>query len=97
VKVLISARAQREFERCNRWWREHRDAKGLLIQEMLDVIDRVALEPEAGTLYEAACFDSPVRRVLLPKTGHHLYHSRIGDTVTIVAVWSARRGRGPRL
>lgn len=97
MKVLISARAQREFDRCDRWWRENRDARALLTQEMLDVLDRLASEPDLGTLYEAARFDSPVRRVLLPKTGHHVYHSRVGDTVTIVAIWGARRGRGPRL
>lgn len=67
MKVLISARAKREFDRCDRWWRENRDAKALLTQEMLEVLDRLAVQPDLGTLYEAARFEPPVRRVLLPR------------------------------
>ncbi len=64
---------------------------------MLEALDRLAVQPDLGTLYEAARFEPPVRRVLLQKTGFHVYHSRVGDVVTVLAIWSARRGRAPRL
>ena len=40
-----------------------------------------------------------VRRVLLPKTGTHVYYSvdEDADLVTVVAVWGAPKGRGPKL
>jgi len=48
-------------------------------------------------LYEAARFEAPVRRILMPKTERHVYHARLGDEVVILAVWGARRRRGPKL
>jgi hypothetical protein len=38
-----------------------------------------------------------VRRVLMKKTERHVYYGHLGDEVIILAVWGARRGRGPRL
>jgi len=40
-----------------------------------------------------------VRRVVLPKTRHHVYYEvdRKNDLVMILAVWGAPRGRGPTL
>jgi hypothetical protein len=37
--------------------------------------------------------------VLLPKTGTHVYYSvdEDADLVTVLAVWGAPKGRGPKL
>jgi plasmid stabilization system protein ParE len=97
VTVQISARAQRELERCDSWWRANRDAKDLLVQEFLEVVARLDANPDLGTAYEAVRFESPVRRVLMPKTAFHVYHARLGDNVLILSIWNGRRGRGPKL
>jgi hypothetical protein len=41
----------------------------------------------------------PVRRVLLRKTRTHVYYSVDEDAelVTVLAVWGAPKGRGPKL
>jgi hypothetical protein len=36
------------------------------------------------------------RRVLMPKTAHHVYQRVDSDQVVILAVWGARRQRSPR-
>jgi plasmid stabilization system protein ParE len=98
VKVRVSARARREADRVERWWRANRlNAADLFTRELLDVLDRLQEHPNVGTLYEAARFEAPVRRILMPRTEHHVYHARLDDEVVILAVWGARRRRGPRL
>ncbi|MCE9576767.1 MAG: type II toxin-antitoxin system RelE/ParE family toxin [Deltaproteobacteria bacterium] len=97
MKVRVSERAQREFDRADSWWRTNRDSTDLLTSEMLAVLDRLRDNPDLGMAYEAARFASPVRRVLLPKTEHHVYHSRVGDEIVILAIWGARQRRGPQL
>jgi hypothetical protein len=54
--------------------------------------------PNVGSMY--TLLDGlPVRRVLLPKTGIHVYYSIDVDhgVVMILAVWGAPKGRGPFL
>jgi plasmid stabilization system protein ParE len=98
VNVRISARAQREAERRDKWWREHRpEAVDLFRVELADAIDLLRNNPSAGTRYEAVRFDAIVRRILLPETETHVYHAQVDDDVVVVAIWGARRGRGPKL
>jgi plasmid stabilization system protein ParE len=97
VKVRVSARARREFDRADAWWRANRDATELLTLELLEALDRLRDNPNLGTLYDGARAATPVRRILLPKTDHHVYHSRVDDEVVILAVWGTRQRRGPRL
>ena len=97
MKVRVSARARREFERCDAWWRSNRDASDLLTREVLDVLDRLRDNPDLGALYEAVDFKTPVRRISMPKCEHHVYHARVGDLVVVLAVWGARRRHGPKL
>jgi plasmid stabilization system protein ParE len=98
VKVRVSARARREADRAESWWRANRlNSADLFTRELLDVLDRLRESPNFGTLYEAARFEAPVRRILMPKTESHVYHARLGDEVVILAVWGARRRRGPKL
>jgi plasmid stabilization system protein ParE len=56
----------------------------------------VASTPEMGRRYLAAGIPG-LRRVLLRATRYHVYYVSDGDLVTVLAVWSAVRGRSPRL
>jgi hypothetical protein len=57
----------------------------------------IARTPELGTVYTER-HATAVRRVLLPKTKNHVYYEidRENAVVTILAVWGAPKGRGPK-
>jgi len=98
VKIRVSGRAQREADRHDAWWRANRrGAPDLLIRELLHVLDLLGDNPNLGALHDATQFEGPVRRVLMKKTERHVYHGLFGDEVIILAVWGARRKRGPKL
>lgn len=61
------------------------------------VLELLEGNPNLGALYDAKHFEGPVRRVLMKRTERHVYYGRLGDDVIILAVWGARRGRGPKL
>lgn len=98
MKIRVSGRARREADRHDAWWRTNRpNTPDLLVRELLDLIELLQDNPNIGAVYDATHFDGPVRRVLLEKTERHVYHGRLGDEVIILAVWGARRKRGPKL
>lgn len=95
MKVELSAEAQSEVERIDAWWRENRPAAPSLFAEELEAaLHTLAETPAAAVRYAPA---PRVRRRLLRRTHHHLYVIEEAATVYVVAVWSAYRGRGPRL
>jgi plasmid stabilization system protein ParE len=95
VKVELSAEAQAQVDRIDAWWRENRPAAPSLFAEELEAALRVLVEtPEAAVRYAPK---SGVRRLLLRRTHHHLSVIEEPARVYVVAVWSAYRGRGPRL
>lgn len=98
MNVRVSARARREADRRDAWWRENRpEAADALRDELLAALDLLRQNPDAGQVYEAVRVEVPVRRLLLPRTETHLYHARVDQDVVVLAVWGARRGRGPKL
>ena len=98
MRIRVSARARREADRGEAWWRVNRpDAVDVFTRELLHILALLRDNPHLGVLYEAVRFEAPVRRILMPKTESHIYHARIGEEVVILAVWGARRRRGPKL
>ncbi len=95
----ISKRARWQIERIQALWLEHRPAVRMLFLEELERAEqRLRETPTLGVVYTQHRTGA-VRRVLLPSSHHHLYYryqpSR--DLLTVLAVWGAPRGRGPRL
>jgi len=64
---------------------------------LLQVIELLENNPEVGSMYDAKRFSGPVRRVLMKKTERHVYYGHLGDDLIVLAVWGARRGKGPKL
>lgn len=97
--LRFGRRAFRDVERIDAWWRANRPAAPeLFSDELQDALSLLATAPTIGAPY-AAPTRRPTRRLLLPDTQVHVYY-RIeadGDTVSIMRLWSARRGRGPAL
>jgi hypothetical protein len=58
----------------------------------------IARTPEMGTVYTQR-HAAAARRVLLPRTKNHVYYEidRKNGVLTILAVWGAPKGRGPKL
>lgn len=69
----------------------------MFAQELLHVLDLLRANPNLGTRYEAARFGETVRRILMPKAESHVYVAHVDNDVVILAIWGARRRRGPQL
>jgi hypothetical protein len=98
VKIVLLAEAQRRFEAEDEWWREHRDAKDLFLDEFEQTLGVLRSTPEVGQIYRRAR-GKLIQRVLMKKTRCHVYyfHDREHDLVEIHSVWGAVRERGPTL
>jgi plasmid stabilization system protein ParE len=99
VILKLSPRAIRDAERCARWWREHRPAaRQLFDDELRRALEQIRSAPDLGGTFTSRRSRREYRRVLMTETRHHVYYRVSGpDEVRIVAIWSAVRGRGPRL
>jgi plasmid stabilization system protein ParE len=96
VKLVFARRALREIERSARWWAEHRDAGSLFEAELAEALRRIKADPSCGQLYRIVR-GREQRRMLMPKTGRHVYFRRENpERILILSVWGARRGRGPK-
>ncbi len=85
-----------KFERLN-WWRLHRTAAPNAVREELQrAFAMIALQPRIGGR-AADVKLSGVRRVYLPIISYHLYYHVVfqPERVQVVALWHARRGKGP--
>lgn len=98
MKLELAPRAAWEAERCAGWWREHRPAARTLFgEELRAALDQIRSAPHVGSVYEAVG-GREYRRLLMPEMRYHVYYRRAGpDHVRVLAVWSAVRGRDPRL
>ena len=98
MKFLVSKRARAHLERSQAWWIANRDARALLLEELGAAEQDIRANPHIGVIY-ATHEGGDVRRILLPKTKHHLYYRYRADRdeVTVLAIWGAPRSRGPKL
>ena len=96
VDILLLEEAQRQFERRDLWWREHREATDLFVDEFERALDAIRAMPEAGQRYRSVR-GRLIRRWLMPRTGCHVYYlcDRQRDIIEIHSLWGARRRRGP--
>lgn len=99
MKIRVSGRARVRIQRQDEWWRSHRiDAPDLFKQELTTAFQRILPAPKIREPY-GDLGGEPVWRVLMPKTGQHVYYTVDDDAAEVVieTVWGARRKRGPKL
>lgn len=99
MKVRITARARVQVRGRKAWWAENRPAAPTLFEEELYRTLRLISElPEAAVRWPTAR-NPRLRRVLMTETHHHVYFyvDQPENTVVILTVWGAQRGRGPSL
>jgi plasmid stabilization system protein ParE len=99
VQLVITGNAKAALRGIDDWWGEHQPERAQLF---LDEVDR-ALEllrvlPGVGPPYLEAGAPN-IRRLLLPKTQHHIYYEYVPDDsiLTVLTVWNCRRGQEPDL
>jgi len=88
---------RRRSPACEAWWIENRAAApDLFVEELGAAIRKLGSLPRIGARYEASGARE-MRRVLLPRTRHHVYYTVDDDArlVRIHAIWHLSRGSGP--
>ncbi len=97
MKLEISKRARRQIEKIQGWWSENRPAaRGLFLDELATAERHLRTNPELGSVYSEQKTGT-VRRVLLPKTHHHLYYRYRADRdeLTVLCIWGATERAWP--
>jgi plasmid stabilization system protein ParE len=96
VRVELSDEAHAQVKEIDAWWRANRlAAPDLFTTELGNALTMLERTPTLGSPYEAGT--KRVRRLLLRRTHYHLYFVEEDDRLFVVAVWSAFRGRAPKL
>lgn len=94
-RVETTPEADAQFDEIYRWWRINRSAaSNLFIHELDTAFELLSRSPFAGSKYEQ---DPGTRRLLMRKTGYHLYYEVRSEVVLILAIWHGKRGTGPPL
>lgn len=99
MTFTISKRARGHIEKVQAWWRKNRPAAPyLFLDELVAAEALLRADPTFGLVYESHK-SGVVRRVLLARTGHHLYYRYRADRdeLTVLSVWGAPRELGPKL
>ena len=98
MKIEFTARANREANHHDRWWRTNRlAAPDLFERELARALDQIRTAPRSSGIFSARS-GREYRRLLMPETHYYVYFQILApDLVRIHAVWSAVRGRGPAL
>ncbi len=98
-RVNVTTEARRQLLEVDEWWTSHRpEARDLIVREFDGALTLLAATPTAGKLY-ATRRSLVFRRLLLRRSGFHVYYlvDDASRVVVIVAVWNGARGHGPRL
>jgi plasmid stabilization system protein ParE len=99
VKLRIGKRAQRQAERIEEWWIEHRpQAPGLFTGELQSVFEAICERSDAGIGWPTARRPK-LRRILMPRSENHVYFQvdDDGETVYVLSIWGGPRGTSPKL
>ena len=73
VKLRIGKRAQRQVERIEEWWIEHRpEAPALFADELEQVFKMICERSDAGVSWPTARRPN-LRRILMPRSENHVY------------------------
>ena len=95
IPVRVTARAKREADRAERWWREHRPGSPELFRSEVERgIETIRSAPSLGVPYEHPRRHG-IRRLLLPRIGYHLYYRVEDHRILVLHLWHTRRGTSP--
>lgn len=99
LSLKPTIRAATETRRASAWWLANRPgASAALVDDLERAFELIAAQPGIGARARNAKREG-IRRLLLSRTGYHLYYQVNADArrVEILALWHSRRGREPSL
>ena len=98
MDVLFHPRAAEDAATIETWWRANRtSAPELFVRELETTLALVASSPTLGALASREHDFPRVRRVLMRRTGYHLYYRFARQTLEVLAIWHTARGEDPPL
>ena len=99
MKLRIGKRAQRQAEKIESWWVEHRPAAARLFTDELERTFRHICERSSAGVQWPTPRRPKLRRILMPRTENHVYFlvDEMTETIHVLAVWGAPKGRTPKL
>ncbi|MBM3461082.1 MAG: hypothetical protein FJX76_03175 [Armatimonadetes bacterium] len=96
IPVIVSAEARAQIDEIDVWWMTNRrSSPDLFWQELEEGIGLLSRLPRVGHPYSYPGLPG-LRRLLLRSSRYHLYYRASDEAVTVLAVWSAVRGRPPQ-
>lgn len=96
-EIRISARAARQFQAADRWWRENRSAAPHAMREDFSAAAKLLAEqPGIGATYEGTRAQG-VRRLYLSRVRYFIYYRFSDASLDVLALWHAQREREPEL
>ena len=99
MKLRIGKRAQRQADKIEAWWVEHRPAAPTLFtDELAWTFQHLCQRSSAGVRWPTSRRPM-LRRILMPRTENHVYFmvDEMTQTVHVLAVWGVPKGRTPKL
>jgi len=97
LPVRFEARASREAERVDRWWRKNRlAAPDLFVHELEAGLEIVSTLPTIGAKVSGTR-QQGIRRFLLRRMRYAMFAVVDSQGIRILAPWHGSRGSGPDL
>ena len=97
MKVQVSPTARRQLQAFAAWWRQHRPAARVRVEDAFEAaVEAMSEHPGLGRTYSP---DPRYRTWRLKGTPYVLFYrvDVAAETILIVVAWSALRGSGPEL
>jgi plasmid stabilization system protein ParE len=94
-EVLIAKRAAAQVRRQAEWWEENRPAApGAVAEDFGAAVKLLSEQPGVGSKY-AGSRTPGVRRLYLGRLSYFVYYKANAKTLSVLAFWSASRGKQP--
>jgi plasmid stabilization system protein ParE len=97
-RLRIASDVWLQADAIDSWWRANRRASPNLFRDELDAaLERLETSPLTTRAYGQEGQPMALRRLLLPRSRYFVYFEVEGNSVQVLAVWHASRGKGPPL
>lgn len=95
MKLVYTAEAERLIAYENGQWTAYADYPLLFERELDDAIEEIKKQPYRPVYANSS--RGRIRRILMPKTAHHLYfiYSPETDTIEVVSLSGGKKKEGP--
>jgi plasmid stabilization system protein ParE len=99
VKLRIGKRAQQQADKIEAWWGKKRPAAPTLFTDELERTFRYLCQVRSPGVRWPTPRRPMLRRILMPRTENHVYFliDETTETVQVLAIWGAPKGRTPKL